>query len=124
MSHDLRAVWETYASAWRAETSAERRALFEACLTPTCVYTDPLTQTRGWDELLAYMASFHEQVPGGHFVTEYFLAHHGRSIAHWKMLNGKGAQLGHGTSCGEYDAQQRLAAMTGFFEVPGASSVA
>lgn len=124
MNHGLQTVWETYVTAWKAETTAEKRAIFATCLAPTCVYTDPLAQAKGWDELLAYMRSFHEQVPGGHFVTEYFLAHHGRSIARWKMLNGDGQRLGEGTSYGEYDTQQRLVAMTGFFEAPGASSAA
>ncbi|HKY35464.1 MAG TPA: nuclear transport factor 2 family protein [Polyangiaceae bacterium] len=124
MNQDLRAVWETYVSAWKAVASTEKRAIFATCLAPSCVYTDPLTQAKGWDELLAYMLSFHQQVPGGHFVTEYFSAHHGRSIARWKMLNGEGQLLGEGTSYGEYDAEQRLVAMAGFFEAPGASAAA
>ena len=124
MDHDLRTVWETYVSAWKVETSAEKAAILATCLMPSCVYTDPLTQAEGWDELVSYMLSFHQQVPGGHFVTEYFLAHHGRSIARWKMLNGEGQLLGEGTSYGEYDAQRRLVAMTGFFEAHGASSAA
>lgn len=124
MNRDLRTVWETYVGCWKAETAAEKRAAFASCLARACVYTDPLMQTNGWDELLAYMLSFREQVPGGHFVTEYFLAHHGRSIARWKMLNAYGQPIGEGTSYGEYDEQGRLAAMTGFFETPGASSAA
>ena len=122
MSNDLKAVWERYVDTWKAGTEAEKRARFAECLAPECVYTDPLAHAKGWDELIAYMASFHEQVPGGHFVTEYFLAHHGRSIARWKMLNASGAEIGNGTSYGEYDAQQRLVAMTGFFETPGAAA--
>lgn len=118
MKNDPKAVWECYVQSWNAASAAERRALFPQCLAPNCVYTDPLTQAKGWDELVAYMVSFQEQVPGGRFVTEYFLAHHGRSIARWKMLNGTGAEIGSGTSYGEYDAQSRLVAMTGFFEVP------
>lgn len=122
MNNDLKTVWERYVASWQAGTVAEKRARFAECLAPDCVYTDPLARTQGWDELLGYMASFHEQVPGGHFVTEYFLAHHGRSIARWKMLNGAGAEIGSGISYGEYDAQHRLVAMTGFFETPEAAA--
>jgi hypothetical protein len=70
------------------------------------------------------MASFHEQIPGGHFVTEQFFAHHGRSVARWKMLSGAGLPLGEGISYAEYDEQQRLVAMTGFFETPGSAEPA
>ena len=122
MNNDLKAVWERYVASWKAGTVAEKRAHFAECLAPECVYTDPLARAQGWDELLAYMASFHEQVPGGHFVTEYFLAHHGRSIARWKMLDSAGAEIGSGMSYGEYDAEQRLVAMTGFFETTEAAA--
>src|SRR4051812_43253851 len=103
MSADLRAVWEQYVTSWKTESPAEKQALFEACLAPNCVYTDPLTQATGWQELLAYMVEFHAQVPGGHFVTEQFIAHHGKSIARWRMLNGAAAVMGEGISYGEYD---------------------
>jgi hypothetical protein len=122
MNDDLEAVWERYVASWKAGTTAEKRALFAESLAPECIYTDPLARTQGWDELLSYMASFHEQVPGAHFVTESFMAHHGRSIAHWKMLSATGEQIGSGASYGEYDARQRLVAMTGFFETPGAAA--
>ncbi len=120
MNEERRAVWERYVAAWKADTASEQRALVATCLDVHCKYTDPLVQVQGWDALLAYMKTFHEQVPGGHFITEWFLAHHGRSIAKWKMLNGAGAQLGEGVSYGEYDAQNRLTTMTGFFEAGSA----
>ena len=119
MKNELRAVWERYVASWKVTSPAEKREIYATCLAPSCVYTDPLTQTRGWDELDQYMASFHQQLPGGHFVTEQFLAHHGRSVARWKMLSGEGLPVGEGLSYAEYDDQQRLVAMTGFFETPG-----
>lgn len=119
MNNELRAVWERYVGSWKVTSPAEKRRIYASCLAPACVYTDPLTQARGWDELDQYMASFHQQIPGGHFVTEQFFAHHGRSVARWKMVNGDGLPLGEGISYAEYDEQQRLVAMTGFFETPG-----
>jgi hypothetical protein len=83
-----------------------------------CTYRDPLAMTCGHAELIQYMQSFHGQVPGGHFVTTYFLAHHDRSIAKWNMVDGAGNILGDGVSFGEYDATGTLTAMTGFFEAP------
>jgi predicted transcriptional regulator YdeE len=81
MANEQRTVWERYVASWRAVSAAERRTAFEACLAPDCVYTDPLTRTQGWDALAAYMLEFHRQFPGGHFVTEYFLAHHGSRLS-------------------------------------------
>jgi len=116
MNHDIQQTWEHYVSSWKAATPEAARAAFARSLDPRCVYTDPLTQARGWDELAAAMQQFHAQVPGGHFVTTYFLAHHGKSIARWNMVGGDGAILGDGISYGEYSDAGMLVAMTGFFE--------
>lgn len=109
-------IWETYASAWKAETAEEKKARFVEALAPECVYTDPLHQAHGWDELTAYMLDFHQQVPGGHFVTRWFSAHHGRSVARWDMVAGDGTVLGEGISYGTYGNDGKLTAMTGFWD--------
>ena len=124
MNNELKAVWERYVASWKVTSPAEKRQIYATCLAPACIYSDPLTQARGWDELDQYMASFHQQIPGGHFVTEQFFAHHGRSVARWKMLSGEGLPLGEGISYAEYDEQHRLVAMTGFFETPGSQPAA
>ena len=116
MDNEQRAVWERYVASWKAESAEERRTLFEASLAPNCCYSDPLTRAEGWDALEAYMLEFHRQIPGAHFVTEYFSAHHGKSIAKWKMIGESAAPLGEGISYGEYDDGNKLVAMTGFFE--------
>ena len=108
-------IWQTYASSWKAETAEEKRALFERSLQTGCTYTDPLTQLEGWDALLEYMLEFHKQIPGGHFVTTWFLEHHQRSIAKWEMRNGEGTVLGEGISYGTF-SEGKLTSMTGFFE--------
>jgi hypothetical protein len=113
-----REAWEHYVASWKAESIQDKRALFERCLAPECVYTDPLTRAEGYDELLAYMANFHRQVPGGHFVTLEFVFHHGRSMAKWQMVSAGGSVIGDGVSYGEYDDTNRLIVMTGFFETP------
>jgi hypothetical protein len=119
MSNDLKAVWEHYVSAWKVTSLAKKRELFAQCLVPACVYTDPLTVARGWDALLQYMVDFHAQVPGGHFVTQQFFAHHQCSVARWTMVSAQGETLDEGISYAEYDAEGRLRTMTGFFDPPG-----
>ncbi|MEO1172958.1 MAG: nuclear transport factor 2 family protein [Myxococcota bacterium] len=109
-------TWNTYASSWGATSDKERRERYQAALDPECVYTDPQMQARGFDELLAYMKQFHEQVPGGYFVTREFTAHHDRSLAKWNMCGADGTVLGDGISYGEYNQNGKLVAMTGFFK--------
>ena len=116
MSNNLENTWATYVSSWKAEDPAEKRALLEWCLDIACQYNDPLIKTQGWDELEAYMLNFQQQIPGGYFVTTYFLAHSNKSIARWEMKNGSNNVLGDGISYGEYNERGKLISMTGFFE--------
>jgi hypothetical protein len=118
MNQDKRTTWELYASAWKEPTAQGKADALRHSVAPVCVYQDPLTIAKGHDELIAYMLAFHEQVPGGHFVTTYFLAHHDVGIAKWNMLSGNGTVIGDGVSYGQYNAQGALVAMTGFFAVP------
>ena len=118
MSDSFRATWETYASSWGEPDVAKKRALFENSLDPNCVYNDPLTKIRGWNELESYMLDFNEKVPGGHFVVTRFLTHSNKSIAIWEMKNGENTVLSNGISYGEYNEAGKLVAMTGFFEQP------
>lgn len=116
VSKILAKIWETYVASWKAEALAEKRRLVEASVSSQCRYTDPLTQTQGWDQLLDYMRDFHRQLPGGHFVTKRFIAHHDRSVAFWDMCDADGTVIGDGISYGEYDAAGKLTVMTGFFD--------
>lgn len=117
--HEPQEIWELYVSSWKAPTAVEKLALFGNCLSPDCVYRDPLTLATGYEALLEYMLNFHCQLPGGHFVTTAFWSHHDRSIARWNMVDGAGNVQGDGASYGEYDRGRGvLTAMTGFFNVP------
>lgn len=116
MQIDHHQIWETYTSAWKAESADDKRALLSASLARTCAYQDPLVQTSNWDELLAYMANFHQQVPGGHFVTRRFLYHNGQSVAQWDMQDAQGKVIGDGVSVGLYNESGRLVTVTGFFD--------
>lgn len=118
MSTDHRKTWERYTESWKVASPEQKQALLDGSVSPRCVYTDPLTRAEGWSQLIAYMVDFHRQMPGGHFVTRHFAAHHQRSLARWDMLDGAGKVIGDGSSYGEYDETGLLLAMTGFFETP------
>jgi hypothetical protein len=111
-------TWETYTSAWQAPTAEAKARALQASVEPGCVYRDPLTSVEGHAALIDYMIGFHQQVPGGCFKTRSFRAHSARSIATWHMCDAAGAVIGEGISYGEYAADGKLVAMTGFFDVP------
>lgn len=119
-SETPRQTWERYASAWKAPTEPEKRALLAESTAEGCRYTDPLATTEGHDALVGYMLAFHAQIPGGHFVTRQFWFHNGRSGATWELVDADGQVLGEGISFGEYASDGRLRAMTGFYDVAGA----
>ena len=116
MNTDLKTTWEKYTSTWKMTGKAERLAMFSEVLAENAVYTDPLVQARTWEDLIAYMEDFHQQIPGGHFVITSFLSHHQKSIANWEMKTGDSVTVGTGVSYGEYDDQGKLLSMNGFFE--------
>ena len=113
-----RDTWEQYASAWKVVGAEAKRRVLAESTHSDCTYTDPLEQLVGHDALIQYMITFHEQVPGGHFVTRHFQLHHHRCVAMWDMVDGSGAKLGDGVSFGEFAEDGKLRAMTGFFETP------
>ena len=118
MTLNAKTTWDIYTSSWKAATAAEKKALFEQSLDPACEYQDPLVSASGWDALLNYMHDFHQQVPGGSFVTRHFLSHHQQSMARWEMLDGDNKIIGEGLSHGRYNDSGKLIAMTGFFDTP------
>ncbi|MGH1342122.1 MAG: nuclear transport factor 2 family protein [Nannocystales bacterium] len=115
---EARTAWEAYAAIWKLTGPQAKRSACAQALDDGCVYTDPITQRKGWDALVEYMVEFHQQVPGGHFVTTDFKAHNGRSVASWNMVGGDGSVLGTGISYGEYSDSGKVRTMTGFFETP------
>jgi hypothetical protein len=113
-----RQIWEAYVASWKTTSPTERHSLFAKSLTSDCEYRDPLVIAKGWQALEAYMNQFHQQVPGGYFVTTRFSQHNDRSLANWTMRDASGQVIGEGASYGQYSPDGQLLAMTGFFEAP------
>ena len=117
-THDTdahRRTWDTYTQSWSETDPAKRFELFGQCLSPDCTYTDPHVQVTGYEQLSAYMAELHKNVPGVRFVATEFTTHHQRSLTHWNMTDGDSNVLSQGASFGMYGADGRLLQMTGFF---------
>ncbi len=118
MINKYKQTWDRYTQAWKAENTQDKLHAFNNSLDTNCQYNDPLVKTKGYEQLLEYMQDFHRQIPGGHFVTNYFLAHNNKSIAKWDMCDGENNKIGEGISYGEYNSAGKLTSMTGFFETP------
>ena len=111
-------TWKTYTQSWSETDTLKRLQLFEQCLSPDCVYSDPLTQATGYEQLSGYMSELQKNVPGVGFVTTDFKNHHDQSLTHWNMVDSHGNMLVQGASYGLYGADGRLTQMSGFFDPP------
>lgn len=120
-SNSPKNTWDTYTKSWSEMDTSMRLQLFEQCLSPDCVYTDPMIQATGYDQLAGYMSELQKNVPGVRFVTTDFKSHHDRSLTHWNMVDDHGNVLSQGASYGIYGADGRLKQMTGFFDPPSGS---
>jgi hypothetical protein len=117
-SNSYRNTWEIYTKSWSVADESKRLQLFEQCLSSDCVYTDPIAQVSGYEQLSGYMSELQTRIPGVAFVTTDFKTHHNYSLTHWNMLDSEGHILSQGASYGLYSADGRLMQMTGFFELP------
>jgi hypothetical protein len=118
--HTQQNTWETYTKSWSETDTSKRLELFEQCLSPDYVYTDPLIQATGYQQLSGYISELQKNVPGVGFVTTDFKNHHDRRLTHWNMVNGKGNILVQGISYGMYETDGRLKQMSGFYDLPKA----
>ncbi len=112
---------EAYSKALSMADESDRQKLFELSLSPDCIYTDPLVQTKGYAQLSAYISELHKNIPDVAFVITNFKFHHDRSLAHWNMVDGNDNLIFEGASYGLYGVDGRLTQMTGFFEPPQAN---
>lgn len=111
-----RSTVETWASAWSEPDETRRLDLLGRAAAQTCAYCDPNTEVSGHADISGYMRGFQDSVPGARFVTTGFWTHHDRCIVQWNMVDREGNVLSPGVSAGVFDAQERLAQMTGFFD--------
>jgi hypothetical protein len=106
-----------YGQSWSETNPAERLKLYEQCLSPECVYTDPNVKVTGYEALSAYMAKLQGDVPGVAFVPTDLKLHHGCCLMHWNMVDGGGAVISPGVSYLQFGADGRLIQMNGFFDL-------
>jgi len=111
-----RLIVDTWSAAWSEPDENRRRDDLRRTASAACVYTDPHVALAGHEAISAYMGQFQGSAPGARFVNTGFATHHDHCLLQWDMVDGAGKVISHGASAGVFDADDRLAQMTGFFD--------
>ena len=116
------ATWKRYQAAWSDVSAANRKELLEGSVSANAIYTDPTSECRGLQELIAKIEQSQQKAPGASFENTKFLSHHQQGFSSWTMQNSEGATIATGNSYARFNQEGLLIQMTGFFELPGKSS--
>jgi len=116
----MRSAWELYAKAWSNVGPDERQQLLRNTVAPSCVYLDPVAQSRSHAELAGVMEQFQRHIPGATIEVEGFLSHHDHALIHWRALDASGVVRLPGVDAVVFDADGLLVRIIGFFELPSA----
>ena len=108
--------WKTYAGCWSVSEDVRRKLLPQVASADVC-YRDPNTEVAGHAAFSAYMGGFQKGFPGHRFDIDHVDAHHGRSLARWRLVDAGGKLVQHGVSAAVHDGEGRLRDVTGFFPV-------
>ena len=115
-------TWNAYQRAWGPVHESEREELLGSSVSEDVLYTDPLSQIRGLQELKARIAESQRKFTGAYFRNDSFLEHHDQGLFLWTMYDREGCVFVKGSSFGRFGTDGRLAQATGFFEVPSKKS--
>jgi len=114
----MKTLWNEYTAAWSTPDRESRHQILEKRLTPDVQYTDPMTETSGYEEISDYIESFQTEYPGRRFIISEVIAHHNSCLAHWTMQNRESEIEMRGSSFAEIGNDRRLRHIRGFFGPP------
>jgi predicted ester cyclase len=106
--------WRTYARCWSA-SDIDRASCLNPQVSDDVQYRDPNIEVRSRDELSSYMAGFQSAFPGHRFEIDSVAAHHNRSVARWRQVDGAGCVVWEGISFAAHGDDGRFRDITGFF---------
>ena len=107
---------EAYMAAWNETDETKIKALLDKCWADEGTYTDPVSDVKGRDGLLAAIQGFHKQMPGaGIAITSGMDEHHGRVRFGWKVTGAPQEMAG--IDVGVLAADGRLQSILGFWGV-------
>jgi hypothetical protein len=108
---------DRYIATWNETDSGRRRDLIAATWTDGASYLDPQLQGEGRDGIDAMIVSVQERFPGYRFRrTGDVESHHDRVRCTWELTPEQGEPVVSGTDFGVVTLDNRLQAITGFFD--------
>jgi hypothetical protein len=108
---------DRYIATWNETDGGRRRDLIAQTWTETACYLDPVLQGEGRDGIDAMIVGVHERFPGHRFRrTGEVESHHDRVRFTWELAPDEGKPVVTGTDFGIVTQDNRLAAITGFFD--------
>jgi hypothetical protein len=108
---------DRYIATWNETDGGRRRDLIAATWTDGGSYLDPLLQGEGRDGIDAMIVGVQERFPGHRFRrTGEVESHHDRVRFTWALAPEQGEPVVSGTDFGVVTLDNRLKAITGFFD--------
>ena len=108
---------DRYIATWNETDSGRRRDLIAATWSDGASYLDPQLQGEGHDGIDAMIVSVQERFPGYRFRrTGDVESHHDRVRFTWELTPEQGEPVVSGTDFGVVTLDNRLQAITGFFD--------
>ena len=108
---------DRYIATWNETDVGRRRDLIARTWSEGGHYLDPMLQSEGRDGIDAMIAAVQERYPGHRFRrTGEVESHHDRVRFTWDLASEEGEAVVKGTDFGVVGANDRLQAITGFFD--------
>ena len=108
---------DRYIAAWNETDAERRRDLIARTWSEDARYLDPMLQGEGRQGIDAMIAAVQERYPGHRFRrTGEVESHHDRVRFTWDLAPEAGEPVVKGTDFGVVAVDDRLAAITGFFD--------
>ena len=109
-------VVDRWFSAWNDEDAVRRESVLEALATAAVVFTDRYSCVTSFDDLRAHVAAVHRFMPGMRIARRGPIRQcQWRVLVDWTAVGPDGAEQGWGTNVFDFDADGRIAAVTGFW---------
>jgi len=121
---NLDEVMVAYIEAWNTPEERTRRNLLDRCWADDGTYTDPISEVRGKEALVAHIGRFLSEGPSGRGpgyripIGSGVEQHHGMIRFSWVLLDPESTTVFEGLDVGELTADGRLKRIVGFFGPP------
>lgn len=114
----LQQIWKSYQDAW-SDVPAERSAeLLRATLSDDIAFSNPDSEGRGIEDMIAHVQEFQKQYPGCYFRSTLLRQQHGQLLAPWTLFDRNDAPLVNGFSYGRFNEEtNRFTQLAGFWKL-------